>query len=115
MEAENSVSHIEEFVQKCVECFEKEVEPGTYNMTNPGSVSTRQVTEWMREEGVTDKLFKFFDDEEQFMSKAAKTPRSNCVLDTTKAEKALCIFNLVEAKYHSSKNFIGLLPKDNPL
>jgi dTDP-4-dehydrorhamnose reductase len=88
LEAENSVSHLGEFVQKCVECFEKEVEPGIYNMTNPGSVTTRQVTEWMREDGVTDKLFQFFEDEEQFMSKAAKTPRSNCVLDTTKAEKA---------------------------
>jgi len=88
LEAENSVSHLGEFVQKCVECFEKEVEPGIYNMTNPGSVTTQQVTEWMREEGVTDKQFQFFEDEEQFMTKAAKTPRSNCVLDTTKAEKA---------------------------
>ena len=88
LEAENSVSHLGEFVQKCVECFEKEVEPGIYNMTNSGSVTTRQVTDWMREEGVTDKKFKFFEDEEQFMSKAAKTPRSNCVLDTTKSEKA---------------------------
>jgi dTDP-4-dehydrorhamnose reductase len=88
LEAENSVSHLEEFVQKCVECFDKEVEPGIYNLTNPGSVTTQQVTEWMREEGVTDKQFQFFEDEEQFMSKAAKTPRSNCVLDTTKAEKA---------------------------
>ena len=88
LEAENSVSHLGEFVQKCVECFEKEVEPGIYNMTNPGSVTTRQVTEWMLEERATDKQFKFFEDEEQFMTKAAKTPRSNCVLDTTKSEKA---------------------------
>jgi UDP-glucose 4,6-dehydratase len=88
LEAENSVSHLEEFVEKCVECFEKEVEPGIYNMTNPGSVTTKQVTEWMQEEELTDKQFKFFDDEEQFMIKVAKTPRSNCVLDTTKAEKA---------------------------
>ena len=88
LEAENSVSHLAEFVQTCVECFEKEVEPGIYNMTNLGSVTSRQVNEWMREEGVTDKQFKFFEDEEQFMSKAAKTPRSNCVLETTKAEKA---------------------------
>jgi hypothetical protein len=42
----------------------------------------------MREEGATNKEFQFFDDEEQFMNKAAKTPRSNCVLDTTKSEKA---------------------------
>ena len=57
-------------------------------MTNAGSVTTQQVTEWMREEGATSKQFKFFEDEEQFMTKAAKTPRSNCALDTTKAEKA---------------------------
>ena len=57
-------------------------------MTNFGSITTRQVTEWMREEGITDKEFQFFEDEDQFMNKAAKTPRSNCVLDTTKAEKA---------------------------
>ena len=88
LEAENSVSHLDEFVQKCLECFDKEVEPGIFNMTNPGSVTTMQVTAWMHEQGVTNKHFKFFEDEEQFMNKAAKTPRSNCVLDTTKAQKA---------------------------
>ena len=88
LEAENSVSHLDEFVQKSIECFEKEVEPGIYNMTNSGSVTTSQVTEWMLEEGVTDKQFQFFEDEQHFMNKAAKTPRSNCVLDTTKSEKA---------------------------
>ena len=88
LEAENSVSHLEEFCQKCIECFTKEVEPGIYNMTNPGSINTRQVTEWMIDEGLTDKQFKFFDSEDDFMSKAAIAPRSNCVLDTTKAEKA---------------------------
>jgi len=88
LEAENSVSHLEEFCQKCVECFTKDVEPGVYNMTNPGSITTRQVTEWMIKEGLTDKKFKFFNTEEEFMTKAAIAPRSNCVLDTTKAEKA---------------------------
>jgi UDP-glucose 4,6-dehydratase len=88
LEAENSVSHLDEFCQKCVESIEKEVEPGIYNMTNPGSVTTTQVTEWMIEQGVTDKQFQFFEDEQHFMNKAAKTPRSNCVLDTSKAEMA---------------------------
>jgi len=57
-------------------------------MTNPGSITTSQVTEWMIEEGLTQRKFNFFNSEEEFMEKAAKTPRSNCVLDTTKAEKA---------------------------
>ncbi|MDB3959100.1 sugar nucleotide-binding protein [Opitutales bacterium] len=88
LEAENSVSHLEEFCQKCIECFTKDINPGIYNMTNPGSITTSQVTEWMIQEGLTDKQFNFFKTEEEFMEKAAKTPRSNCVLDTTKAEKA---------------------------
>jgi dTDP-4-dehydrorhamnose reductase len=88
LEAENSVSHLEEFCEKCVECFTKDIEPGVYNMTNPGSITTRQVTEWMIKEGLTDKKFNFFNSEEEFMSKIAIAPRSNCVLDTTKAEKA---------------------------
>jgi dTDP-4-dehydrorhamnose reductase len=88
LEAENSVSHLEEFCQKCIDCFTKDVEPGIYNMTNPGSITTSQVTEWMIKEGLTDKKFNFFDSEEEFMTKAAVAPRSNCVLDTTKAERA---------------------------
>ena len=88
LEAENSVSHLDEFCQKCIECFTKEVEPGVYNMTNPGSITTSQVTNWMIEEGLTGKKFNFFASEHEFMEKAAKTPRSNCVLDTTKAVKA---------------------------
>ena len=88
LEAENSVSHLEEFCQKCVECFTKDIEPGIYNMTNPGSITTSQVTELMIKEGLTDRQFTFFETEEEFMDKAAKTPRSNCVLDTSKAEKA---------------------------
>jgi dTDP-4-dehydrorhamnose reductase len=88
LEAENSVSHLEEFCRKCIECFTKDVEPSIYNMTNSGSITTSQVTEWMIQEELTDKKFNFFKSEEEFMEKAAKTPRSNCVLDTSKAEKA---------------------------
>ena len=88
LDVENSVSHLDEFCQKCVECFTKDIEPGVYNMTNSGSITTSQVTEWMIQEGLTNKKFQFFESEDEFMQKAAKTPRSNCVLDTTKAEKA---------------------------
>ena len=88
LEAENSISHLNEFVEKCLACFSKEVEPGIYNMTNQGSILTSQVTTWMKEEGVSDKLFSFFQDETDFMDRAAKAHRSNCVLDTEKAKKA---------------------------
>ena len=88
LEAENSISHLDEFVEKCLACFSEEVEPGIYNMTNQGSILTSQVTTWMKEEGVSDKQFSFFQDETDFMDRAAKAHRSNCVLDTEKAKKA---------------------------
>ena len=88
LEAENSISHIDEYVRSCVSSFTKQCEPGIYNLTNTGSITTRQVVEWMREEGVADKDFQFFENEQEFMEKAAITPRSNCVMDTKKSEMA---------------------------
>jgi dTDP-4-dehydrorhamnose reductase len=87
LEAENSISHIEDYINSCLSSFTQECEPGIYNLTNSGSITTRQVVEWMKEEGVTDKTFTFFENEEDFMAKAAITPRSNCVMDTSKAER----------------------------
>jgi len=59
-------------------------------VTNPGSVTTREVVELIRQSGVCRKEFKFFRDEDEFMRVAAKTPRSNCVLNTTKLQRAAC-------------------------
>lgn len=88
LEAENSVSQLNEFAEMCLKCTNNNIDPGIYNMTNPGSIHTRQVTEWMNMYGFGDKKFKFFKDEEEFMNEAASAPRSNCVLDTTKAINA---------------------------
>jgi dTDP-4-dehydrorhamnose reductase len=85
LEAENSLSHLDEFIAACVDCFRLNAPYGVYNLTNPGSVWTSDVTALMRSLGVTDREFKFFDNEAQFMAQAAKTPRSNCVLDSSKA------------------------------
>ena len=88
LDAENSISHLDEFVQACIACFENKIPYGTYNMTNPGSITTRQVTEWMLEEGLTDQKFDFFENEEAFMRDAVSTPRSNCVMDSGKLAAA---------------------------
>ncbi len=98
LEAENSISHLEEFVSACWECWSRRLPFGVYNVTNPGTVTTREVVKLMQEEsrrrkelGLEDpfgKEYTFFEDEDDFMAKAAKTPRSNCVLDTTKLEQA---------------------------
>lgn len=88
LEAENSLSHLPEFAAAALDCIERELPFGTYNLTNPGSVQTSQVVELIRQCGVLDKPFRFFDSEHEFMTRAAKTPRSNCVLDSHKAIQA---------------------------
>ena len=74
LDAENSISHINEYVKSCIDSFVNNCEPGIYNFTNVGSITTRQVVDWMREEGVTDKVFNFFENEADFMQKAAVAP-----------------------------------------
>ncbi len=98
LEAENSISHLGEYVRACFELWEKGAEPGVYNVTQPGSITTGQVVGWIRDEGARRKSagepnpfpeeFDFFGSEEEFMEVAAKTPRSNCVLETKKIREA---------------------------
>jgi len=84
LEATNSISQLEEFVAATFACWEKRVPFGTYNVTNPGQITTHEVVELIKKTGVSTKNFSFFKDEADFMSKAAKTPRSNCVMDSAK-------------------------------
>ena len=88
LEAANSLSQLDEFVRACFETWHKRLPFGTYNVTNPGHVTTREVVDLIKKSGVCSKEFSFFDDETEFMAKAARTPRSNCVLDTTKLQSA---------------------------
>ncbi len=98
LEARNSLSELNEFVAACYACFEKRLPYGIYNLTQPGSVTTRDVVELIRAEstrrrakGLPDpfpQAFDFFESEDEFMKLAAKTPRSNCVLDSRKAVAA---------------------------
>lgn len=88
LEAENSISQLQEFVAATFACWEKKVPFGTYNVTNPGHVTTREVVELIKESGVCRKDFEFFSDESDFMAVAAKTPRSNCVMSSAKLAAA---------------------------
>lgn len=84
LEATNSISQLEEFVASTFACWEKRVPFGTYNVTNPGQVTTHEVVDMILKSGVCPKQYVFFKDEADFMHTAAKTPRSNCVMSSAK-------------------------------
>lgn len=98
LEVRNSLSHLEDFIAACWATFERKLPTGIYNVTNHGSVTTREVVEMIRAEGARrraagdvasaarmEKEFSFFESEAEFMKIAAVAPRSSCVLDTSKA------------------------------
>jgi UDP-glucose 4,6-dehydratase len=80
----NSISHRGDFVKACLDLWERRAPFGTYNVTNPGFVTTRQVVEKMEQILKPARLFEFWQNDEEFYRVAAKTPRSNCVLDVSK-------------------------------
>ncbi|HEY3756008.1 MAG TPA: sugar nucleotide-binding protein [Opitutaceae bacterium] len=88
LDATNSISQLDEFVAATFACWEKRIPFGTYNVTNPGHITAREITVMMQKRGIGPKQFDFFKDETEFMAKAALTPRSNCVMDHSKLDQA---------------------------
>ncbi|MGB0370926.1 MAG: sugar nucleotide-binding protein [Opitutales bacterium] len=118
LEATNSISELSEFVASCVECWENKLPYGIYNVTNPGQITTTQVVEIIKKVGLEHETqtgsnpfptdYQFFDDLGEFMAKAAKTPRSNCVMDSSKLEAAgIQMTPVVEAIETALRNWIA--------
>ena len=80
----NSISHRGEFVRACLDLWKRRAPFGIYNITNPGFVTTRQVVEMVQKILHLERKFEFWRNDEEFYRVAAKTPRSNCVLDVSK-------------------------------
>ncbi|HXR46293.1 MAG TPA: sugar nucleotide-binding protein [Candidatus Limnocylindrales bacterium] len=80
----NSISHRSDFARACLDLWECRAPFGIYNVTNPGFVTTRQVVGLVEKILKPAKRFEFWQNDTEFYTKAAKTPRSNCVLDVSK-------------------------------
>jgi dTDP-4-dehydrorhamnose reductase len=80
----NALSHTDDFVQACLDLWERQSPFGIYNVTNPGTVTTRQVVETIQQTLEPNRRFEFWKDEKEFYRDATKTLRSNCALDSSK-------------------------------
>ena len=80
----NSISHRGEFARTCLELWRLRAPFGAYNLTNPGWITTRQVVQTAKRILKLDREFEFWTDDSEFYRVAAKTPRSNCVMDVSK-------------------------------
>jgi dTDP-4-dehydrorhamnose reductase len=102
----NSISHRADFVNACLDLWELRAPFGIYNVTNPGFVTTRHVIEMIQKKLKPAKRFEFWSNDEEFYKIAAKTPRSNCVMDVSKLLTAgVKIRGVEEALEDSLKNW----------
>jgi dTDP-4-dehydrorhamnose reductase len=102
----NSISHRADFAGACVDLWERGAPFGVYNVTNPGLVTTRQVVRAIERILRPARPFEFWESDEEFYRVAARTPRSNCVLDVSKLVSAGVHMRPVEeALDHSLRNW----------
>lgn len=105
LNAENSLTNIDDFLEACFYLLKNGVDTGIYNITNTGSITTKEVTTLISKY-IIDKKFEFFKDENEFYSVAAKTPRSNCILNNSKLIKTgFKIDNIHDSILKSIKNY----------
>lgn len=108
LDATNSLSHLGDYVKACTQCIVQDIEKGVYNLTNPGFVTTRQVVELLKAAGLGKSEYRFFESEQEFMEKVAVAPRSNCVLDSSKAiNKGISLRPVQQALEESIENWVG--------
>jgi UDP-glucose 4,6-dehydratase len=106
LEARNSLSHLDEFVRVCWQCYTRRVPPGIYNVTNTGSITTHEVVEMIDKFLKPARRFNFFESEEEFLRVAAITPRSSCVLDNSKLHSiGISVRTVQEALEHAMVNW----------
>jgi dTDP-4-dehydrorhamnose reductase len=84
----NSISHRRDFVAACLDAWLQKIPGGVYNVVNPGYISTREVVEKIRAKLRPSWKPEFWQSDDEFYRFGAVTPRSNCILDTTKILKA---------------------------
>jgi dTDP-4-dehydrorhamnose reductase len=103
----NSISHRADYASACLDLWEKRAAFGIYNVTNPGFVTTRQVIGLIEKILKPGKNFEFWANDEEFYKVAAKTPRSNCVMDVSKLLAAdVKIRPVGEALEQSLRNWV---------
>ena len=83
LNATNSFSQIDEFVAGCYHLMSSGFDSGTYNLTQPGYMTTVDVVDLLQKYYIV-KEKEYFNTITEFNS-MVKAPRSNCVLDSSSA------------------------------
>lgn len=100
----NSISHRADFVRASLDLWERRAPFGTYNVTNPGFVTTRQVVGLIEKILKPDRRFEFWENDREFYTSGVKAQRSNCVMDESKLLASGVKIRSVEEALNDSLN-----------
>ena len=84
----NSFSHLEDCVRACLDLWERRAEFGIYNVTNPGAVSVEPLLQRVHRATRLGQIQMFRPDTDGEEPADPETPRSNCILDSSKLVRA---------------------------
>jgi dTDP-4-dehydrorhamnose reductase len=97
IDKENSLTQIDDLARCVLFFIRNRPEFGIYNVTNPGSTTTRRIADCMG-------LEKKWMTDEEFAS-ITRAPRSNCVLDTQKLESVFEMRRVEEALHQTVRDY----------
>jgi UDP-glucose 4,6-dehydratase len=80
---DNSLTNLDEFVRAVYQGMNAETPYGVYNIVNHGGISAKNIHRLAKSYGLGKESYEYFENLEEFL-KTVQTPRSNCVLDTSK-------------------------------
>lgn len=80
----NSLTHRGDFASASLDLWQKNCPSGTYNITNPGYISTQEVVRKIKKFLRKKWLPEYWFNDDEFYRFGASTPRSNCILDSSK-------------------------------
>ncbi|NBU71024.1 MAG: NAD-dependent epimerase/dehydratase family protein [Bacteroidetes bacterium] len=86
LEAVNSITHLGEFINNTLKLLASEAPDGVYNCTNSGVVSNTEIVDMLCKRNIRLKKASYFQTEKE-ASLAMRSPRSACVLDSSKIMK----------------------------
>lgn len=84
----NSLSHRRDFAKACLSFVSGIAPGGIYNLTNPGYASTKDVVGKIKQRLKPGWTPEFWSGDDEFYRFGAESPRSNCLLDSSKAYQA---------------------------
>lgn len=105
LNARNTLCNIDEFVDNLIYCITNNVDFGTYNMCNHGSITTEEIVILLRSYGFLNKPVVNILEEEEFKEKVTRVPRSSCVLNSLKADSAGMHFKNVKQSIKDSLSY----------